>query len=486
MTQLTAEEIYLVARHAGFSPDQAVTMTAIALAESGGNISAHNSTGEDSRGLWQINLAAHGDRFAGLDAASPLDNAKMAFEVSNRGNDIGRWTVTHADNGARYLQFRDEAERAASAFGETDARGNWDPPANYHSPKVAAGIDPFRPPPTELGDNLTLGRNDAGTGSRGTGMETFLEAALAQEGDAYVFGHETDVGNDNPDTFDCSELVQWAAGRAGVEMPDGSWIQYRELQGRGSALSVEEALRTPGALLFRFSDDPLSGGRPGSAHVAISLGDGTVIEARGTKYGVGVFTAEDRGWTHAGAIPELGSIDSLPRFTEPLPFGQDSDGDSLLDAFESMIGTDPFNADTDLDGFSDATELVQHDTDPLEIGSNFMSRATGLRPIAPAILDVDRIADGMPDRVPPLSTVRTASTGDTVPRPDLVQPHETVEPVDPGPAPGQGGIADAPSVEEVLGDLHLAENQPVATEPDLSIDDTVEHPEDNDPDDQSD
>jgi hypothetical protein len=34
-------------------------MTAIALAESGGNSRAHNPVGEDSRGLWQINARAH-------------------------------------------------------------------------------------------------------------------------------------------------------------------------------------------------------------------------------------------------------------------------------------------------------------------------------------------------------------------------------------------------------------------------------------------
>jgi prepilin-type processing-associated H-X9-DG protein len=36
--------------------DDAATMTAIALAESGGNTDAHNPHGEDSRGLWQINV----------------------------------------------------------------------------------------------------------------------------------------------------------------------------------------------------------------------------------------------------------------------------------------------------------------------------------------------------------------------------------------------------------------------------------------------
>ena len=56
---------------------------------------------------------------------------------------------------------------------------------------------------------------------------------------------------------------------------------------------VEQALRTPGALLFR----------PG--HVAISLGDGRTIEAKGSKYGVGIFSAHNRGWTTGGLIPGM-------------------------------------------------------------------------------------------------------------------------------------------------------------------------------------
>src|SRR5947209_19326611 len=61
MPRFTAEQIYAVARQAGFSPDQSATMTAIAMAESGGDSRSHATVGEDSRGLWQINAQAHPD-----------------------------------------------------------------------------------------------------------------------------------------------------------------------------------------------------------------------------------------------------------------------------------------------------------------------------------------------------------------------------------------------------------------------------------------
>lgn len=213
----------------------------------------------------------------------------------------------------------------------------------------------------------------------------FLQSALAQEGDIYDFGHEVDLDDANPDVFDCSELVQWAAAQAGVEVTDGSWLQYRQVAQQGGVMTVDEALRTPGALLFRFNGDPTAGGRPSSAHVAISLGDGRTIEARGTSYGVGTFDADGRGWTHAGVLPELsGAVLGSPPVIEQIdPYG-DSDGDGILDRYEVLIGSDPFNRDTDGDGFVDSVELIDYATDPLDPTDNARDdqlAAMGLEPI---------------------------------------------------------------------------------------------------------
>ncbi len=132
---------------------------------------------------------------------------------------------------------------------------------------------------------------------------TVLDIALAQQGKPYIFG--TEAFGEAPRAFDCSELVEWACGRAGVSprVPDGSWIQWRHCRGHGTLVSVAEALRVPGALLFRFSGGDPAQGRPRFAHVAFSLGDGRTIEARGSAYGVGVFSGFGRGWTAAGRIP---------------------------------------------------------------------------------------------------------------------------------------------------------------------------------------
>ena len=112
--------------------------------------------------------------------------------------------------------------------------------------------------------------NSTGAQGPGTAAE-MLRLALKQNGDRYVFGHEVNLNDKDPNTFDCSELVQWAVHQAGGSIPDGSQNQRAAV----NRMSVAEAARTPGALLFN------------GHHVAISLGDGVhTIEAMGSKYGV--------------------------------------------------------------------------------------------------------------------------------------------------------------------------------------------------------
>ena len=132
-----------------------------------------------------------------------------------------------------------------------------------------------------------------------------VRTARAQIGDPYVWGATASPTDPNPKAFDCSELTRWAAKRVGVDLPDGSWLQYLQLKQQGATIPVSQALQTPGALLFSFSHEPTpGGGRPSHAHVAISLGNGRTIEARGRAYGVGSFDAGNR-FQYAAVIPGL-------------------------------------------------------------------------------------------------------------------------------------------------------------------------------------
>jgi cell wall-associated NlpC family hydrolase len=338
MSELTAREIYRFARLAGFSPDQSVTMTAIALAESGGDTHAHNDSGEDSRGLWQINLDAHGSWAGGMDLYDPAVNAQAAYRVSGGGNDASAWTVTHGPH-PPYLDHRAEALAAARASGDTEAVGVWTGTEGYGHPFAA-------------------GQPDGESGS----LQTFLDSALAQTGDSYVFGGPTTLGDPDPDAFDCSELVRWAADQAGVEVPDGALWQYLHLEEQGGAISVEQAMNTPGALLFSFPEQPTADTSPNPAHVAISLGDGQTIEARGSQYGVGSWPAEGR-FQYAAVIPGLAGGPGGTGAALPGAVAFDSDQDGLSDDLEGQLGLDATSVDTDADGMSDSYELLTLDTD---------------------------------------------------------------------------------------------------------------------------
>lgn len=121
--------------------------------------------------------------------------------------------------------------------------------------------------------------------------------AMTQAGDPYIFGYEVDLDDLDPKAFDCSELLQWVCAQLGVKpiMPDGAAGQHDFCKEQGTMVSIEKAVKTVGALLFRISSS--------GNHVVISRGDGSTIEAKGAAYGVGVFSTKNRGWTAAALIP---------------------------------------------------------------------------------------------------------------------------------------------------------------------------------------
>ena len=219
-------------------------------------------------------IGAPGDQ--GADGAHHVVAAgDTLWDIAGRyGGDPFRWVELAEHNGltnpelihpGQAIEIPDHWEMQPSAPGR-------------EGPTTVAGSDQLADPPGPM----------AGTGT----ADDFVRFALAQDGDVYIFGAETQLDDPNPTTFDCSELVQWAAHQAGVTIPDGSANQSDHVRRHGTQISVQQALETPGALLFR----------PG--HVAISLGDGRTIEAKGRNFGVGIFEGRNRFET-AGLIPGM-------------------------------------------------------------------------------------------------------------------------------------------------------------------------------------
>jgi len=83
---------FVLALEAGFSHDEAITATAISIAEDGGGdpcaMSGRNNNGSFDLGLWQIN-SAHWAEFGGNAALCvPINNARAALVLYRRGG----WT----------------------------------------------------------------------------------------------------------------------------------------------------------------------------------------------------------------------------------------------------------------------------------------------------------------------------------------------------------------------------------------------------------
>ncbi|MEV6427503.1 DUF4226 domain-containing protein [Nocardia sp. NPDC051463] len=127
------------------------------------------------------------------------------------------------------------------------------------------------------GQNYTAATGTSGGQMPGTGAtaaaQRAIQVALAQTGKPYVLGDE------GPNSFDCSGLMQYSAAAAGVQIPRVSEDQYRLLP------QVNPAAIRPGDLIFP-SDSFKSSGLPG--HVIMYIGNGMCIAA--SKPGVPIGT----------------------------------------------------------------------------------------------------------------------------------------------------------------------------------------------------
>jgi cell wall-associated NlpC family hydrolase len=150
---------------------------------------------------------------------------------------------------------------------------------------------------SDTGETGLVPGNDPGTdagGNAGGRTETFVRAALRRSN-----GRSYHMGAHGPSSYDCSGLVDESAGDAGVSFNAPSASQWAACQHAGTTMTVAQALKTRGALLFRINNGEFN-------HVAISLGNGQTCEAMGTAYGCGVFGgAASRTWTGGARVPRL-------------------------------------------------------------------------------------------------------------------------------------------------------------------------------------
>lgn len=141
---------------------------------------------------------------------------------------------------------------------------------SYASPEVSDSLASLLPEvgtAASVSDEVSSAVSTTSSGS----IETVISRAQAMIGTPYVWGGgdangpTTGVDGGSVSGFDCSGLVLYAFAGVGISLPHYTGYQYQ----RGTQVPASEAKR--GDLLFW--------GPGGNQHVAIYLGDGTMIEA---------------------------------------------------------------------------------------------------------------------------------------------------------------------------------------------------------------
>ncbi|MCP4576593.1 MAG: LysM peptidoglycan-binding domain-containing protein [Deltaproteobacteria bacterium] len=168
-----------------------------------------------------------------------------------------------------------------------------------------------------------------------------IDVAIPHVGEDYVFGARAPLDNANwRGPWDCAEFTSWCAYQAyGVvfgaygsdprtaDPYSGKW--YEDGKRRGTLIGMDQALNMPGAIIGR---------SPGNnrGHVAISLGAGRTVEARGKRYGVVITeNAQNRRWDFGVLIPGV----AYDTFDEDLP-PREMDGRILRVESPYMRGED--------------------------------------------------------------------------------------------------------------------------------------------------
>ena len=195
--------------------------------------------------------------------------------------------VAEADEAAERAQAEaDEAEAAAQravdeiAAQQEDLEGKI---ADYQRQYDALSV----PQQAEVarahgGEPVAVAPVPSGVVAPSGAAQVAVDTALAQVGDAYVWG----AGG--PNAFDCSGLTQYAYSAAGVSLPHSS----RSQSTMGTPVSVGDL--QPGDLLFYYSP---------TSHVAMYIGNGQMVHASTSSKPVMVASfGSMSGFTHARRI----------------------------------------------------------------------------------------------------------------------------------------------------------------------------------------
>lgn len=203
--------------------------------------------------------------FDSLKTDPTLANFTLACQASN-------WSESHYPNGLGSPSAL-TANEAPAACGTQPGT----PPTSSNSLTTGTNTganNPNSPAP----HNPTITGNTAGTGSNAIAQAPNAAAATAyamsKVGDSYT---QNSPGREGPNSFDCSGLVFEAWLAAGQSIGENTYTQYAN----PNIVLVDISQLTPGDLLFaNFAGETAPG------HVAMYVGNDTVVQAANTTLGV--------------------------------------------------------------------------------------------------------------------------------------------------------------------------------------------------------
>lgn len=103
-------------------------------------------------------------------------------------------------------------------------------------------------------------------------------------GKPYRLGAEVSLNETDPDRIkeiDCSELVEWLYAQIGLSVPDGSYNQAKVVRRLEFGPPPAKDSLLIGDLGFKWNPDNRV-----VHHVGVFIGEGQVLEAKGTQWGV--------------------------------------------------------------------------------------------------------------------------------------------------------------------------------------------------------
>jgi hypothetical protein len=121
-------------------------------------------------------------------------------------------------------------------------------------------------------------------------------AADAVDIAAQQIGKQYSLGDEGPNTFDCSGLVHYSYAQVGITLPRLSLDQSRQAGTQVDGSNLDTVSLRRGDLVFFDMEKPTRGGAPVVNHVGIYQGNGIMINAMSEQLGIGLGHLDRQYW----------------------------------------------------------------------------------------------------------------------------------------------------------------------------------------------